>query len=281
MVQSNINFKKNVLLNILLFLVGIGTGGLLFSVFLNNQEKNIEAGNEISISQSTYNNLEELKRLVDYAIERYCSETGKENTYTYQIIDNMMHHDTRISARTTRKEGYVFDLDKIVPSGLAYNKFTFEIQGEGDTIYVIINTYRMKMYVYDDNPYIVDGEAIERDIFDSEVEAVVQSDWLDMWSEEYDQFVDEDCPYLLIPDFDEKVRMNPPLYGMVIYGLQRYCEENGIEELFSFSYPDDRVGWITQRIITVKVESENRILYMDIDMDRNKMHIYQVHEDRE
>ena len=46
--------------------------------------------------------------------------------------------------------------------------------------------------------------------------------------------------------------------------------------MFYFEYPEDKGSNITLRIFTVKVTSNNRILYMDIDMDRNKVHIYQV-----
>ena len=56
-------------------------------------------------------------------------------------------------------------------------------------------------------------------------------------------------------------------------------KENVIEEVFYFKLPEDYLIQVNTRILTVKVESENRILYMDIDRERNKVHVYQVHED--
>lgn len=279
MSQSKIRLCTYILVNVLLFFLGIGVGSLLFSLDGTEQDKDVAAENieKIVIQQNTYDKLEELTKLVDYAIQKYCDKKGKDNTYTYHIIENMLHHDIRIED----DDGYIFDLDKIVPSELLGDKFTFQIQGQENLIFVIINTYRMKMYVYEaeSNPRIVEGETVERNVFDSELERIVQCDWPDMWPWEYNQFVIDGYEYLTTPSFDEMISVNPDLYGMVIYSIQRYCEENGLEEMFYFQFPDDLVTSVANRLFTVKVESENRMLYMDIDMNRNKVHIYQVQED--
>lgn len=279
MSQSKIRLCTYILVNVLLFFLGIGVGSLLFSLDCTEQDKDVAAENieKIVIQQNTYDKLEELTKLVDYAIQKYCDKKGKDNTYTYHIIENMLHHDIRIED----DDGYIFDLDKIVPSELLGDKFTFQIQGQENLIFVIINTYRMKMYVYEaeSNPRIVEGEIVERNVFDSELERIVQCDWPDMWPWEYNQFVIDGYEYLTTPSFDEMISVNPDLYGMVIYSIQRYCEENGLEEMFYFQFPDDLVTSVANRLFTVKVESENRMLYMDIDMNRNKVHIYQVQED--
>lgn len=279
MSQSKIRLCTYILVNVLLFFLGIGVGSLLFSLDGTEQDKDVAAENieKIVIQQNTYDKLEELTKLVDYAIQKYCDKKGKDNTYTYHIIENMLHHDIRIED----DDGYIFDLDKIVPSELLGDRFTFQIQGQENLIFVIINTYRMKMYVYEaeSNPRIVEGETVERNVFDSELERIVQCDWPDMWPWEYNQFVIDGYEYLTTPSFDEMISVNPDLYGMVIYSIQRYCEENGLEEMFYFQFPDDLVTSVANRLFTVKVESENRMLYMDIDMNRNKVHIYQVQED--
>lgn len=279
MSQSKIRLCTYILVNVLLFFLGIDVGSLLFSLDGTEQDKDVAAENieKIVIQQNTYDKLEELTKLVDYAIQKYCDKKGKDNTYTYHIIENMLHHDIRIED----DDGYIFDLDKIVPSELLGDKFTFQIQGQENLIFVIINTYRMKMYVYEaeSNPRIVEGETVERNVFDSELERIVQCDWPDMWPWEYNQFVIDGYEYLTTPSFDEMISVNPDLYGMVIYSIQRYCEENGLEEMFYFQFPDDLVTSVANRLFTVKVESENRMLYMDIDMNRNKVHIYQVQED--
>ena len=276
--QSKIRLVICILVTILLFSSGIGVGILLYSrVGEKRSEKEEVIPEKTLISQETYARLAELKRLVDYAIQRYCDDTGKENTYVYHIIENMMHHDTLIRDN----DRYIFDLDKIVSEELLGDKYTYQVPGRDDLIYVVVNTYRMKIYVYESesNPHIVAGDDGEWNVFDSELETLVQGDWSDMWPWEYTQFVFDGYEYLTTPDTHDKFAINEKVYGMVTYSLQRYCEENDIEEMFYFELPEDYLTHVNRKILTVKVESENRILYMDIDRERNKVHIYQVQED--
>ena len=226
------------------------------------------------LSDNTYENLELLKSYVDYAIELYCKETEKPNTYQYSLIDDMLHHDITIKQNNYLK----FDLNKEITSDLVNDKYILKIVGVEDTLYVIIDTYGMKIYVYEyvKGTTIIRGGDYDKGVSDKELESIVQSDWDDMWPEEYSTYTLNGWEYLTTPSLDEMKSYNPDLYGMVTYSLQRYCEEKGIEEQFHFDFRKDLVSSVAYRIFTVKVQSEYRILYMDIDMDRNKVHIYQV-----
>lgn len=275
------NTYKNVIMYISVFLLGILIGNML-PLFVDNpkqkQDSQDSEGMEgaVIISQDVIADLEEIKSLVDYAIEKYCNEKGVENTYSYQLLESMLHHDTHIRGENK----YTYDLDRQISSELANNRHIFRITGSENAIYVDINTYRMKMYVYEDikgEIYVVEGEYSDK-MFDwVELEDCVQCDWPDdMWEWEYNDFVANGWVYLVTPSLEDMITTNPELYGMVIYSLRRYCEENGIEEVFHFDFLKDKVSNVSPRIVTVKVKSDNRMLYMDIDLNGNKVHVYQV-----
>lgn len=263
-----------VLGGIFLVAVGVFLGGILQ---LFDKEEGVVEGDEgkelVLISKESASDLKLLETYVDYALEKYCTEKGVENTYSYELLDDMLHHETYVQG----EKKYVYDLNKKISPRLSNHRFLFKIEG-ADTIYVDINTYRMKIYVYESD-YVYVGISKGQDPLKDgmTLEDCVKCDWPDdMWEMEYNQFVIEGYKYLTTPDFEEMIHTNSALYGMVIYSLQRYCMENGIEEMFDFEFPRDLVSDVANRIFTIKVESLNRILYMDIDMDENKVHIYQV-----
>lgn len=271
----------------LLFLCGVLIGYITFfyiEKYKENKDNTSSDGEdmraEILISEEEYADLKQLKSFVDYAIQKYCEEKGIENSYTYQLLRNMLHHDTRIKGENK----YTYDLNRRISPQLTNDRFTFKMSGQYNTIFVVIDTYRMKMYVYEDiegEIYVVEGNSSDREAELYKGEALddcVISDWEDMWELEYNEYVSNGWQYLTMPEFDERTRINPELYGMVIYSLRRYCEENNIEEMFYFQFPRDKVSNVTSRVFTVKVEGDFRTLYMDIDMDRNKVHVYEVEE---
>lgn len=119
------------------------------SVYIEQNEAKLSL-----LSDNTYENLELLKSYVDYAIELYCEETGKPNTFQYSLLDDMLHHDL-----TIKQDKYLkFDLNKEITSDLANDRYIFEVVGVEDTIYIVIDTYGMKIYVYE----YVKGTAIIR-----------------------------------------------------------------------------------------------------------------------
>ena len=281
MMRRQNSTRTNIFMYVFVFLFGLLTGSMV-SLFTNNSRSEPDSKNSedmesvVTIPPDVISDLEEIKTIVDYAIEKYCDEKGLENTYSYQLFESMQHHDTHI--RGDRK--YTYDLDRQISPRLANNRHIFKITGAENTIYVDINTYRMKMYVYEDikgEVYVVEGEYSD-EMFDwVEPEDCVQCDWPDdMWEWEYCDFVANGWEYLVTPSLEDMITINPDLYGMVIYSLQRYCEENGIEEIFHFDFLKDKVSNVSSRIVTVKVASENRMLYMDIDLNGNKVHVYQV-----
>lgn len=261
---------------IFLFVLGIVVGRLWNGFAENRKSDKGDVDERIFISKELQRSLEQLEIFVDLAITRYCDEKSIENRYTFELFEDMLHYNTRIY---DVEEKYTYDLDKTIFPDLTNNRFLIKVEGGYNTIYVEVNTYRMKLYVYEEEKIgrIVKGEFADPLLDRMELEECVECDWPeDMWNLEYSSIALEGWKYLKTPDREEILHNNPDLYGMVIYSLRRYCEEKEIQEMFYFEYPEDKVSNIAVRIFTVKVTSDNRMLYMDIDMDRNKVHIYEV-----
>lgn len=208
MMRRQNSTRTNIFMYVFVFLFGLLTGSMV-SLFTNNTRPEPDSKNSedmesvVTIPPDVISDLEEIKTIVDYAIEKYCDEKGLENTYSYQLLESIQHHDTHI--RGDRK--YTYDLDRQISPRLANNRHIFRITGAENTIYVDINTYRMKMYVYEDikgEVYVVEGEYSD-EMFDwVEPEDCVQCDWPDdMWEWEYCDFVENGWEYLVTPSFEE------------------------------------------------------------------------------
>lgn len=235
-----------------------------------------EYAEETILSDNTYENIRMLNDYLEYAIQKYCDETGNTNNYSYEIFDSMLHQDTRIEAEYF----YTYDLKKDINTQLACNRFVFEVSGIKNSLFIVIDTYRMKIYIYESDSGMIRVTGGNYDIrvdelSDEELGKIVQCDWEDMWEGEYYTFVRNGWEYLTTPSYEDML-INPELYGTVIYSLQRYCQENNIQEEFYFDFEKDLVSSVSIRIFTVKVENDVRKIYMDIDLDRNKVHMYEV-----
>lgn len=227
-----------------------------------------------SISDQVYNNLEQLSMLIDYTIEKYCEKAEIKDIYQYNVIDNMLHYQTRI----VEDNYYCFDLAKEINPELSNRKFFYKVNGKDNDLIIVIDTFRMKILVYtdnrDDNLTVIEGEMYDSEAFTNwEFEDCVISDWDDPFIGEYWGFAYEGWEKLKIP---ENIAPDQELYGRVIYALKRYCEENQISENFSFDVDTDIISAVTNMVFTIKLKGENRILYMDLDCRRNKFHVYEV-----
>lgn len=262
--------------DIFIFAFGIVVGSLWSRFAENRIFSKGDVDKQVFISQEVQSSLEQLETFADITITRYCDDKSIENLYTFELFEDILHYNTRIY---DVEERYTYDFNKTICPDLTNNRFLIKVEGDYNTIYVEVNTYRMKLYVYEEEKIgrIVKGEFADPMLDGTKLEECVECDWPeDMWELEYSSFVLEGWERLKTPDYDVMLRSNPELYGMVMYSLQRYCSERGIQEMFYFEFPQDKVSNVNVRIFTVKVTSDNRILYMDIDMDRNKVHIYQV-----
>lgn len=237
--------------------------------------ENQNSKNDLMLSDRFFENFKQLNIFVDYAIGKYCNHTKTDNNYQYNIIDSMLHEQTKIVGDAD----YRFDLAKEVYPDLSSRKYIYKIEGNKDDLIVIIDTYRMKIFIYldkrDGNLIVIDDYRQDFEAYENnfELEDYIISDWDDPFIGEYWSFAADGWENLIIP---EDMEYNQELYGRVIYALKRYCEENQINEKFSFDANEDIVSLVTNMVFTVKVESENRILYIDLDCRRNKFHIYEI-----
>ena len=116
------------------------------------------------------------------------------------------------------------------------------------------------------------------------LDAYVKSDWDDLEVEDnhlagipYDEI--EELDFLIIPD---NINVDVITYLDVACALQRYMEENQIEDVFYFDANQDIVSSVTNMIFTCRVRGTSRTLYIDIGVysyyDSIRCHVYQVEE---
>ena len=130
---------------IFLFVLGIVVGRLWNGFAENRKSDKGDVDERIFISKELQRSLEQLETFVDLAITRYCDEKSIENQYTFELFEDMLHYNTRIY---DVEEKYTYDLDKTIFPDLTNNRFLIKVEGGYNTIYVEVNTYRMKLYVY-------------------------------------------------------------------------------------------------------------------------------------
>ncbi len=90
-----------------------------------------------------------LYQYIEYGIRKYNEENNENDRYYCDIKEDQLPYDTQF---TMKKEGdipYKTDLSKEIIPELANNIFNFKLEGQNDTIYMSIDTYNMKIYIYD------------------------------------------------------------------------------------------------------------------------------------
>ena len=227
------------------------------------------------VSTDTKKEIMLLQEYVDYGIEMYCMTYGITNDYKCNVLDDEMKHIQSISADKCLRVDFTTDIIK----ELENSKYFYLAKGEEKQLYILVDAHRMKIYVYDGERAIVDkyeiDETYDLQAFENnfELEDCVVSDWSDVLEGEYWVEMRDKMEHLTIP---EDVGWNWEMYGKVAYIIERYCSENAIEEMFYFDAEEDVVGHVTNMVYTVRVQSKERMLYIDIDGRRYKYHVYEV-----
>lgn len=117
-------------------------------------EKNIPESNGFGITDNVeipQDFVEELLvyEYIEYGIRKYNEDNQLNETYSVDIERNMLPFDTEFSMKDANAEPYKTDLAKEIIPELADNLYNFELIGQNKTIYMSIDTYGMKIYVYD------------------------------------------------------------------------------------------------------------------------------------
>ena len=108
----------------------------------------IKTGSNVEIPKKFAENII-LYQYIEYGVRKYSEDNNKNDRYFCDIKEDWLPYDTEF---TMKKEGdipYKTDLSKEIIPELVNNIYNFKLEGQNDTIYMSIDTYNMKIYVYD------------------------------------------------------------------------------------------------------------------------------------
>lgn len=86
---------------------------------------------------------------IEYGIRKYNEANQQTTTYSCNIEEDMLPYDTEFCMADTNKKPFKTDLAKEIIPELANNIYNFRLSNQDNTIYMSIDTYNMKTYVYD------------------------------------------------------------------------------------------------------------------------------------
>lgn len=86
---------------------------------------------------------------IEYGIRKYNEANQQTTTYSCNIEEDMLPYDTEFCMADTNKKPFKIDLAKEIIPELANNIYNFRLRNQDNTIYMSIDTYNMKIYVYD------------------------------------------------------------------------------------------------------------------------------------
>lgn len=90
-----------------------------------------------------------LYNYIEYGVRKYNEENEQTTIYSCDMEEDMLSFDTEFCMTDADKKPYKTDLAKVMIPELSNNIYNFRLTSESDTIYMSIDTYNMKIYVYD------------------------------------------------------------------------------------------------------------------------------------
>ena len=249
-----------------------------FYYYAHVYEVEEQAGDEVSIllTNETGESIEEtaIYDYIKYGLKKYCEKEGINTDTPFQLMENM---SGSIMFKAEKEYVDKFDLAKEITPDISASLFNYYLKGPGILIYMQIDTYSMKIYIYDAKQCIV------KKYHPIAIEPVVEND---------SGFVYQDCwisaekiKNLSVPEtllyYDEvsgKYYLPQGMINLMAQALEQYCSLQGIEDEFSYRGEEDIVGAVDQRFLTVKVESKDKIIYIDLDCGSMHAHVYEMEE---
>ena len=86
---------------------------------------------------------------IEYGIRKYNEANGQTIIYSCNMEEDMLPFDTEFCMMDTDKQPYKTDLAKEITPELANNIYNFRLKEQNNTIYMSVDTYNMKIYIYD------------------------------------------------------------------------------------------------------------------------------------
>lgn len=91
-----------------------------------------------------------LYEYIEYGLRKYSEDSHSNDRYFCDIEENILPYDTELCMNSASEEPFKTDLAKEIISELSNNLYKFELIGDNQRIYMSIDTYNMKIYIYDD-----------------------------------------------------------------------------------------------------------------------------------
>ena len=108
----------------------------------------IRISDNVDVSQDFIEELL-LYQYIEYGLRQFNAKSNSEKQY-YVDIRDMLPYDTEFYMKDENAIPFKTDLAKEMIPQLSDNLFNFELIGSNESIYMSIDTYNMKIYVYDD-----------------------------------------------------------------------------------------------------------------------------------
>ena len=86
---------------------------------------------------------------IEYGIRKYNEANQQTSIYSCNMEEDMLPYDTEFCMADTNKKPFKTDLAKEIIPELVNNIYNFRLKNQDNTIYMSIDTYNMKIYVYD------------------------------------------------------------------------------------------------------------------------------------
>lgn len=231
---------------------------------------------------------------VSEALDQYLKDSGDKTMFYCDLDRNLLYGSRRPDMSEEDRENckysyllcdnnqdYVMQDSYGLVLGDEENPFYVEVDVQNNEISIYPECQRLGMNYYMGNP-----KAYEQIVRDEDNHIIyypdfyVEADWNDMETiDNYFAGVDaedlENLDYLKVPE-GAGDSLYIAEYLSVAAILQRYMEENQIEDVFYFDAEDDIVSKVTVPICTFRVRGSKKALYIDIDFFYMKCHVYEV-----
>lgn len=90
-----------------------------------------------------------LYEYIEYGLRKYSEENCLKDRYYCDIKEDMLPYETEFGMNKQGTEPYKTDLAKEIIPQLSSNIYNFKLTGQNRMLYMSIDTYNMKIYVYD------------------------------------------------------------------------------------------------------------------------------------
>ncbi len=111
-------------------------------------EVGIKTASSVEISENFAEKLI-LYQYIEYGLRKYSADNNKHERYFCDIEEDILPCDTEFAMKNEWDTPYKTDLSKEIIPELVNNIYNFKLEGVNDTIYMSIDTFNMKIYVYD------------------------------------------------------------------------------------------------------------------------------------